>query len=147
MEKLTEEEKFSLSGSFTKGKEYIDTRIKLLQLKLIEKSSRVFSSLIVDLVKVVLALFVLFFFSLALGFYLSELLDSNSLGFLATGSIFILFIVIISIMETNIEKKLLNMTIRKFMVKWNEDEDEDEEDMLKENPLNMSEDLKRTHEK
>lgn len=147
MEKLTEEEKFSLSGSFTKGKEYIDTRIKLLQLKLIEKSSRVFSSLIVDLVKVVLGLFVLFFFSLALGFYLSELLDSNSLGFLATGSIFILFIVIISIMETNIEKKLLNMTIRKFMVKWNEDEDEDEEDMLKENPLNMSEDLKRTHEK
>ena len=131
MDKNIEEEKFSLTGSFTKGKEYIDTRIKLLQLRLIEKTSRVFSSLVVDLVKVVFGLFVLFFFSLALGFYLSELLNSNSLGFLATGTIFILFIFIISLLEPKIERKLLDMTIRKFMSKWNDEEEEEEEVLAK----------------
>lgn len=139
------EEKFSLSGSFTKGKEYVDTRLRLFQLRVAEKSSRLFSSLAVDMVKIVFGLFVLFFFSLALGFYLSDVLGSNSLGFLATGSIFILFIVIISLFETRIEKRLLNMTVRKFMTKWNEEDEEESgpsETPVK-NPLEMNGDLNK----
>lgn len=108
-------------------REYIDTRMKLFQLKLTERSSRLIASLLVDLVKGVLALFVVFFFSLALGFYLSELLDSTSLGFLATGGIFILLILLIILIEPRLEHYLMNLSIKRFLDKWYDDEDTDEE--------------------
>jgi len=118
--------KFSLSGSFKKTREYIDTRLKLFQLKLTERSSRLIASLLVDAVKVVLVLFVVFFFSLALGFYLSELLGSTSLGFLTTGGIFILLFLLILLVERRLEHFLMNMSIKRFLGKWHEDDESDE---------------------
>jgi hypothetical protein len=69
-----EEEKFSLSGTFQKTKEYIDSQFKLVKLKTIERSSRLIASLVVDATKLIFTLFVLFFLCLALGFWLGELL-------------------------------------------------------------------------
>src|SRR5690606_28390200 len=77
--------------------------------------------------KVLLVLLIVFFLSMALGFYLGEVLESNSLGFLATGGIFILIIVLIRVFEIKIEKIFINITIKKIMSKWGDD-DEDEED-------------------
>lgn len=122
-----EEQKFSFTGVFQKSKEYIDTRLKLLKLKAVERSSRLIASLIVDVVRAVFALFVLFFFSLALGFYLSELLGSSSLGFLATGGIFVLLILVISALEGPLERLFMNLSIKRFLQKWNDEIDEDED--------------------
>jgi len=123
-----EERKFSIKGVFQKSKEYIDTRFKLFKLKLVERSSRLIASLIVDVVKIVFAIFVIFFFSLALGFYLSELLGSTSLGFLATGGIFLLLIVLISAFEPRLERLFMNLSIKRFLQKWNDEIDEDDEE-------------------
>lgn len=123
-----EEKKFSINGVFQKSKEYIDTRFKLFKLKLVERSSRLIASLIVDVVKIVFALFVVFFLSLALGFYLSELLGSSSLGFLATGGIFILLIALISVFEGRLECLFMNLSIKRFLQKWNDEIDEDDEE-------------------
>lgn len=120
--------KFSLSGSFKKTREYLDTRLKLFQLQLTERSSRLFASLLVDVVKGVLAVFVVFFFSLALGFYLSELLGSTSLGFLATGGIFILLILLLMLFEPRLEYFLMNRTIKRFLEKWQDDQDDNDTD-------------------
>ncbi len=120
-----EDKKFSIKGVFQKSKEYIDTRFKLFRLKLVERSSRLIASLIVDMVKTVFALFVLFFLSLALGFYLSELLGSSSLGFLATGGIFVLLIILVSIFEDPIERLFMNLSIKRFLQKWNDELDEE----------------------
>lgn len=86
-----EEEKFSLSGTFQKTKEYLDSQLNLIRLKTVERSSRLIASLIVDGAKIILSLFIVFFLCLALGFYLGEVLGSNSLGFLATAVIFCLY--------------------------------------------------------
>ncbi|MFC7525256.1 phage holin family protein [Parapedobacter sp. GCM10030251] len=123
-----EEKKFSINGVFQKSKEYIDTRFKLFKLKLVERSSRLIASLIVDMVKTVFAIFVIFFLSLALGFYLSELLGSSSLGFLATGGIFIVLIVLISAFESRLERLFMNLSIKRFLQKWNDEIDEDDEE-------------------
>ncbi|PPL01957.1 phage holin family protein [Parapedobacter indicus] len=123
-----EERKFSINGVFQKSKEYIDTRFKLFKLKLVERSSRLIASLIVDVVKTVFAIFVIFFLSLALGFYLSELLGSSSLGFLATGGIFIVLIVLISAFEDRLERLFMNLSIKRFLQKWNDEIDEDDEE-------------------
>ncbi|MBK1440525.1 hypothetical protein JHJ32_11050 [Parapedobacter sp. ISTM3] len=123
-----EERKFSLSGVFQKSKEYIDTRFKLVKLKLVERSSRLIASLIVDVVKTVFTVFVVFFLSLALGFYLGELLDSNSLGFLTTAGIFVLLIVLVSLFENPIERLFMNLSIKRFLQKWNDEIDEENDD-------------------
>lgn len=117
--------KFSLSGSFKTGREYIDTRLKLFQLKLTERSSRLIASLLVDLIKIVFGLFVVFFLSLALGFYLSELLGSPALGFLATGGIFILLILLLSLFEVRLERIFMNLSIKRFLQKWHDETDDD----------------------
>ncbi len=120
--------KFSLSGSFKKTREYIDTRMKLFQLKLTERSSRLIASLLVDIVKSVFAIFVVFFFSLALGFYLSEVLGSMALGFLVTGGIFVLLILLIILFEPRLEYYLMNLSIKRFLEKWYDDTDEDQDE-------------------
>ncbi|EEI91227.1 hypothetical protein HMPREF0765_3253 [Sphingobacterium spiritivorum ATCC 33300] len=127
---MDEEQKFSLSGTFQKSKEYLDSQIELLKLKAIARGSRMLGSLILDISKVVLTLFIVFFLSLAFAFYLGELMNSNALGFLATGGIFILLVVIVRLTETKLEAKFMDLSIRKLLGKWNE---EDEEDVKSEN--------------
>lgn len=128
MAKEKKDTKFSLSGSFKKTREYIDTRMKLFQLKLTERSSRLIASLLVDVVKSVFAIFVVFFFSLALGFYLSEVLGSMALGFLVTGGIFVLLILLIILFEPRLEHYLMNLSIKRFLEKWYDDTDEDQDE-------------------
>lgn len=123
-----EEKKFSINGIYQKSKEYIDTRFKLFKLKLVERSSRLIASLITDGLKGILAVFVVFYLSLALGFYLSELLGSSALGFLATGGIFILLIIIVSAFENPLERFFMNLSIKRFLQKWNDEIDEDDDE-------------------
>ncbi len=122
-----EEKKFSINGVYQKSKEYIDTRFKLFKLQLVERSSRLIASLITDGLKGILALFVLFYFSLALGFFLSELLGSSALGFLATGGIFVLLIFVVSAFENPLERFFMNLSIKRFLQKWNDELDGDDE--------------------
>lgn len=117
-----------MNGVFQKSKEYIDTRFKLFKLKLVERSSRLIASLIMDMVKTVFTLFVIFFLSLALGFYLSELLGSSALGFLATGGIFVVLIVLIVSFEDRLERLFMNLSIKRFLQKWNDEIDDDDEE-------------------
>jgi len=121
-----EEEKFSFSGTFQKGKEYIDTQFKLLKLKGLAKGSRIIGSLLLDVMNVVFLLFIIFFCSLALGFYLGEILDSNALGFFLTGVIFFVFVLLIRAFKPALERLIMNITIRKIAGKWQGEEDEDE---------------------
>lgn len=120
------ETRFSLSGTYRKAREYVDTKFRIFQLKLAARSSRLLAGLLVDILKVVFFFFVVFFFSLALGFYLSEVLDSYSLGFLVTGGIFIVLIGLVFAVERPLEKFLMNQSIKKFIQKWYDETDEDE---------------------
>lgn len=123
-----EERKFSINGVYQKSKEYIDTRFKLFRLKLVERSSRLIASLVTDGLKGILAVFVVFYLSLALGFYLSELLGSSALGFLATGGIFVLLIILVSAFENPLERFFMNLSIKRFLQKWNDEIDDDDEE-------------------
>ncbi len=118
-----DEQKFSFSGSFQKTKEYVDTQVELIKLKAIAKTSRILGAVILDIMKVILVLIIVFFFSLALGFYLGELLGSYALGFLATGCIFIAILLILRLVEPRLEDMFMNLTIRKVLGKLNEEED------------------------
>ena len=49
---------------------------------------------------------------------------SNTLGFLATGGIFLVLLLLIKLFEPKLEAKVMDITIRKVMGKWNEDDDD-----------------------
>lgn len=125
-----EEQKFSFSESFKKSKEYLDTQFELLKLQAISRMTRIMGSLIVDASKLLLTLLVIFFWSLALGFYLGEVLGSYSLGFLATGGIFLIIILLIRVFEPKLEAKFMNLSIKRILAKWDDPDDEEEEDKL-----------------
>jgi len=128
-----EEEKFSLSGTFQKTKEYLDSQLNLIRLKTVERSSRLIASLIVDGAKIILTLFIIFFLCLALGFYLGEVLGSNSLGFLATAVIFLVILLLIRVLEPKLETKFMDLSIRRFSAKWDDEADEEENNLKQEN--------------
>ncbi|MCT1525976.1 hypothetical protein [Sphingobacterium hotanense] len=125
-----EEQKFSFSESFKKSKEYLDTQFELLKLQAISRMTRIMGSLIVDASKLLLTLLVIFFWSLALGFYLGEVLGSYSLGFLATGGIFLIIILLIRVFEPKLEAKFMNLSIKRILAKWDDPDDEEEEEKL-----------------
>ena len=118
-----EEQKFSFSGSFQKTKEYLDTQLEILKLKVISKTSRIIGAVILDISKLMLVLTIIFFWSLAVGFWLGELMGSNALGFLATGGIFLVILLIVRAVEPKLEAKFMDITIKKVLGKWNEEED------------------------
>lgn len=118
-----EEQKFSFSGTFQKTKEYVDTQVELLKLKAIAKASRIVGAVVLDATKLILVFAIIFFWSLALGFWLGELMGSNSLGFLATGGIFLVLVLIIRAVEPKLEAKFMDLTIRKVLGKWNEEDE------------------------
>ncbi len=117
-----EDEKFSFNGTFQKGKEYVDTQIKLAKLKAMAKGSRVFGSVVLDITRLIICLLVLFFFSMALGFFLGELLHSNALGFFLTGCIFLFTLLIIRLLEPRLENLFRDAIIQKLTHKWEDDE-------------------------
>lgn len=130
MEQYMEEQKqkFSISETFNKSKEYLETQMELAKLKAISRASRIIGSLIVDASRVLLLLLIVFFLSMALGFYLGEVLQSNALGFLATGGIFILIMLLIRVFASKIEVAFTNITIQKIMSKWGDDDEDDEDE-------------------
>lgn len=119
-----DEQKFSLSGSFKKVREYIDTQIELLKLQAMARGSRMLGALIVDISKVIFVLIVVFFLAMALGFYLGEVMGSNALGFLSTGGIFLIILFLVIAFEAKIERKFIDIAVRKFYRKWNEEDEQ-----------------------
>lgn len=127
-----EEQKFSFKGSFQKTKEYIETQVDLLKLRAIVKSARISGVIALDLMKLLLSLIIIFFLSLSLGFFLGELMHSNALGFLITGVFFVIVLLIVIAKEPKLEAKFMNLVVKRIMSRWNEDEDLDINEKIKE---------------
>jgi|SRR5690554_1605999 len=118
-----EDQKFSFQGVLQKLKEYIGNTRELTILRIVGRVSDIISGIITDGLFIIFSFFVLLFLSISLGFYFGDLFDSNSLGFLTVGSIYILFLLILKICKKRIEKNLINLSIRKFFNKLNESDD------------------------
>jgi len=118
-----EDHKFSFQGVLQKIKEYIDNTRELTILRIVGRVSDIISSIITDGLFIIFSFFVLLFLSISLGFYFGDLFDSNFLGFLSVAGVYILLILILGIFKEKIKKSLINLSIRKFLKKWNESDD------------------------
>ncbi|OYX93779.1 MAG: hypothetical protein B7Y76_11380, partial [Sphingobacteriia bacterium 35-40-5] len=76
----------------------------------------------------VLTVLAFLFGSLALGFYLSEVLNNTYGGFLIVAGIYLLGAVILnSIKEKYLEKRIINLVIEKFFKDRNEEQHENKD--------------------
>ena len=96
-------------------KEYTDAQIHYFKLQLVENLSLLFSRLISNFTVVFLALFAILLFSMSLSFFMGDLLNSNALGFLIGGGVFIiLMITFYFIKKSIIDKPVIQSFLRMF---------------------------------
>lgn len=99
-----------------KIKDYLNTRMKLGKLTLIEKGVLLFANLITDGLVIIFLILAFLFVSLALGFYLSELLGNSFGGFFIVSLFyFVLAIIIYLIKDKYLEKPIINGMIKKIL--------------------------------
>ena len=91
------------------------TFYRLTTIKVTQKATNIISGAIVGVLIVTLGLFVLFFASLALGFWLGDLVNSRAGGFLIAAAFFLLILFGIVLMgKKTILPPLRDIIVRKF---------------------------------
>jgi hypothetical protein len=117
MEEQTEKDK----GLISNIKEYVNIRKELAMLTVAEKSSTAAARAAAGSILAILALFVFFFGSLTLGFYLSEKIGNTYSGFLIITGFYLLVALIVYFTQENLIKKPIeNGMIKKFFKDRNE---------------------------
>lgn len=117
------EQTFSFKGVIQKATEYFENWKDLSRLMLLEKGSSIIAGLILTVSMLFLGLLGVLFLSIALAFFLAEILGSIALGFLAMAGIYFLIILILALLKKNIKNKLIDLSIKKVFKKWNESDE------------------------
>lgn len=103
--------------------DYVDKRISLLKLHLVEELSRFTAGFAVKLGILYLLFFVFMFLSLAAAFFLGDLLGSSGLGFTLVAGFYLLMAVIFWLSRRIwVEKPIIQAFIKIFFPKFEDDE-------------------------
>lgn len=73
-----------------KVKDYVETRIELLKLKAIDKSSGILSSIISGVVLAVFSLFFMILFNIGLALWIGDMLGKSYYGFFIVAALYII---------------------------------------------------------
>lgn len=103
---------------------YIDVRLQLAKLTVVEKTSGVLSFLVFIFISLFISLAVLVFAGMALGEMFSDLTGSRPLGYLITTGIYILLLLLLFALRKSIVNSFSGVFIR--MLTHEEDEEEEQ---------------------
>ena len=94
------------------AKQWFDLKVRYARLNTVDKFVRIMTALILAIVLMIIFVLLLTFVSFALAFFIGDLLDSQILGFLCMGGVYLvlLFIVILA-RHTLIERPLVRFLI------------------------------------
>ncbi|RYE22556.1 MAG: hypothetical protein EOP51_12955 [Sphingobacteriales bacterium] len=108
---------------------YVDVRVRLMKLTLIEQIANVMSYLIYILLLLFVLLAVFVFLGISLGEFMAEIVHSRSGGYLITSGIFILFIFLLVALRSTITTMFGNLFVGVLTsVKDKDDDIDDDED-------------------
>ena len=97
-----------------KIKEYVDTRMKLTKLILVEKGSSILADLVTTVIVVSFLVLAVLFLSIAMGFYLSTLIGNSYAGFFIVALFYFLIALVVYVTKDKyIEKSIVNGVIKK----------------------------------
>ena len=101
---------------------FIDLKIRILRLTVVEKIARVLAFLSYGLVILLFAFFCVLFLFVALGFFLGNLLNNVALGFLVVGGLYLLLTMCSILARYKIRLVFINLIIRSFQMHDDEKE-------------------------
>lgn len=101
---------------------FIDLKIRILRLTVVEKIARVLAFLSYGLVILLFAFFTVLFLFVALGFFLGNLLNNVALGFLVVGGLCLLLTMCSILARYKIRLVFINLIIRSFQMHDDEKE-------------------------
>jgi hypothetical protein len=112
-----------------KIKEYIQNRLLLLKLEMIEKTSKLVSAMFIGLLITVLSFFIILFLSFMAGYYFASITSSLYLGFGIVCGFYLLLLVFIILTG----KKMLHTYITNAVIRtiFDHTADNDEDDDAK----------------
>ena len=94
--------------------DYINAKLKLYKVEASEKVAKVMALLYSSIIIALFGFLLLFFISLGVGFFLSELLDSSIAGFAIVSGIYLVVLLIVVSKKQTIEKQRDSVFIRGF---------------------------------
>jgi hypothetical protein len=101
---------------FEKAGDYLETRLDLLKLQAIDKSSDVTSSLVSRIVILVIVLLAVFIANIGLSIWIGELVGKMYLGFFIVAAFYALLAFLIHVFRKAwIKDPITNILIRKFI--------------------------------
>jgi len=80
----------TIGALFDDASDYLETRVDLLKMKMIDKASDAASSVVSVIATLVFAIFALILLSIALAVWLGDLIGTMYLGFLIVGGLYVL---------------------------------------------------------
>lgn len=123
-----EEPEIDSKNIIDKIKEYIHIQTELAILSAVDKGSKLFAGLITNGLVLIFTALAFLFGSFAIGFYLSEVLNNTYGGFLIVAGIYLLGAILLnSIKENYLEKRIINLMIEKLFKDRNEDQHENKD--------------------
>jgi hypothetical protein len=112
------------SSFFTQYKErieqYVQNRLRLIQLQLTQKLAEVSSSLTWWLLIAMVVFFLMMSFSIMLGYYFAQLTGSVPLGFACLTGIYLVLVVLLVAFRKSIRKKVNDSVIQSMLEKKSE---------------------------
>lgn len=119
---MQEEQPSFFTNSRQKLEQYVQDRLLLLKLQMVEKISLLTALLLTGLTLALLGIFVLLFLSIMAGYFFTNITGSVYIGFGIVAMFYIiLFVVIIKLRKNVIEKMIADAVIKIFMDKNNDD--------------------------
>lgn len=121
---IKDEMRENLSEMKDEFKEYVENRINLTKLHVVENLSKVSAGIAVKLGVLYLLFFAIMFISLALAFFLGAVLASNGLGFTAVALLYVLLALIFYALRRKlVEKPIIKNYVNLFFPNFENDED------------------------
>jgi hypothetical protein len=112
---MEEKEQNEIGKLRKQGSEYFDLKLRILQLEMYEKASLLGASLISSMIVIVLVLFFITSLFLAFAFYLGQTLHNYALGFLISGGIYLLVLILfLFLFRKPMKTFIINKTIQLF---------------------------------
>ncbi|MBC7720821.1 MAG: phage holin family protein [Pedobacter sp.] len=104
--------------------QYMQDRLLLLKLQMVEKVSQLIALLFTGLTLVLLIFFIMLFLSIMAGYFFTDITGSLYIGFGIVSAFYVgLFILIIKLRKNVIEKYIVDAVIKIFMDKTDDNND------------------------
>ena len=107
----------TFDGLFNKTTEYLETRVELLRLNVVSKTSDIISSLVSKIVMVGIGCMVVILISIGFAIWLGTFFNRMYLGFFAVGVFYIIIILVLFFGRNNLIKSPIKDSLIKNLLK------------------------------